>query len=234
MDTQKTLIGVATLLLSAATNAGIIDMGVYQYHEETGLEWLDLSETSGKSINTALTDNPGWAIATELQFQTMFEWYNGTAGADDSILGFIGGTKYSNDPATGQESISLTNDGPSYTSNIFATHFGSSHDSYGGCSHFRWTMGFYKNETTGNLHDGGVVAKDLTCHSSQDLITAFYDSPIIQSTNNYNFGSTFTSTFLVRTATNVPEPSIISLLVAGLISLGLVRRRLKIKSKPLS
>ena len=62
----------AGALLAAPASAAIIDSGNELIDSDSGLIWLDLTETVGKSINTALDDNPGYLLGTTDQVSTLF------------------------------------------------------------------------------------------------------------------------------------------------------------------
>ena len=58
-----------------SVQATLIDQGNYTYDDATGLEWLDLSETAGNSMNTALGNftADGWRIATQAEVLGMYD-----------------------------------------------------------------------------------------------------------------------------------------------------------------
>jgi len=45
----------AALLLSTSTQATLIDNGITTYDDVSGLEWLDLTESTGRSVNNVLS-----------------------------------------------------------------------------------------------------------------------------------------------------------------------------------
>ncbi len=216
----RTLFAVAALAFSSVSSATIVDMGNYQYDDQTGLEWLDLSLTDGLSIGTALAAYSGWTLATQDQFSTMFEWYNGVAGADTSVLGFTG-SGYQNSLSGGYESL-RGSDGASYLSNQFFSDFGITLSTSSGYSEYATAYGWYREGSAVRL--GGVHAIDYY-NSNSDAITAYYDHYYDYS---YLNGHSSVGNFLVRAATTVPEPSVIALLGTGILALGVVRRRRKI------
>lgn len=223
MRKLKVLVGATGLLFATASNSAIIDMGDYQYDDQTNLEWLDLSLTDGISLAQAQTSYSGWTLATESQFRTMFEWYNGVGGGDTSVLGFNDGT-YSNDPL-GVEKLENSSSGQSYLGNSFSSDFGLTR--YFNSIDFETALsyGFYSDDNLNGMYLGGVAATNYFSNNT-DSIRAYYDY-----FNNYNPSNSTTYTndaiglFLVRESTSVSEPSILALMGAGLVGLGFARRR---------
>lgn len=84
---MKRILGIALLLLSAQSNAGIVGLLEYDYLSQgdnlitvdtgTGLQWLDVSYTAGESMlsieSGGLMDD-GWKWATESQIRGLFEY----------------------------------------------------------------------------------------------------------------------------------------------------------------
>lgn len=71
------------LLLAAPASAALVDSSFEMVDTDTGLVWLDLTETLGDSINTALADNPTYTLATTDQVAEMFT----NAGFSDLVAG---------------------------------------------------------------------------------------------------------------------------------------------------
>ena len=88
---MKTLFAVLLFLLALQVNATLIPRdytstgdNLITFDSDTGLEWLDLSETAGMSVAAALAANVGWTLATRVQFSDMFsEVYS----SSDFLLG---------------------------------------------------------------------------------------------------------------------------------------------------
>ena len=75
---QLTLIFAAFIgLATQSANAIFIDNGAYVLDTDTNMEWLKLTATDAMSVNTAAASfaADGWAVATEFQYQTMFDNY---------------------------------------------------------------------------------------------------------------------------------------------------------------
>jgi len=77
------LVGVLTLIVAAPSSAALIDNGNSLIDTATNLEWLDLTETLGLSINDALAANGGYTLATDVQVAQLFT----NAGFSDLIAG---------------------------------------------------------------------------------------------------------------------------------------------------
>lgn len=60
-----------TLLLAPAASAVVVDSGTSILDTGTGLEWLDLTQTLGLSINAALAANPSYSLGTDNQVTTL-------------------------------------------------------------------------------------------------------------------------------------------------------------------
>jgi hypothetical protein len=69
---KLSLLGSLILILGSPASAALIDDGDGVIDMGTNLRWLDLNETLGDSINTALGANPGYDLATDLQVAEMF------------------------------------------------------------------------------------------------------------------------------------------------------------------
>lgn len=232
MEKNKIILGVSILLIvSGQVNAAIIDMGNYQYDESTGLEWLDLSITSGISVSSAISQysNDGWSLATEDQFHVMYSNYDNT-GNDRSVFGYT--KDYDNNSIRGLEYATaggvLKDSDMFYTGNFFedfgitsTIKYDYDSDGHMDASYYS-SYGLYDSGQDHYTFMGGIwtaIFDDGQAFSS-DLIRNYYDYD--------NFYSKTTSingygVFLIR-ETTVPEPSILALMFTGLIGLGVARR----------
>ena len=83
-----TLVG---LTLSLTANAAIVDMGNITRDTATGLDWLDLTETNGRSFNDissklgASQEFDGWRYATADEVQTLWNNLGMPSGTYDSV-----------------------------------------------------------------------------------------------------------------------------------------------------
>ena len=110
MDMKLTngLLCFGALLVSSQVNAALIDNGTSMFDTDTGLEWLDLTQTQGISWNAAEASSyvtiDGYVHATETQVETLFlnagflttnnvnNPLNDSAAAD--LLAFLGCTQF--------------------------------------------------------------------------------------------------------------------------------------------
>jgi len=222
MDTRKFLTAaalVAALTIPTIVNAALIDNGTYTTDTYTGLDWLDLSETSGLSYNDARLLLPEWRYATNPEVENLF-----------SIVfnGFYSTLNLISDPYTG---LSRTEDGTysnqlrdvrNYQALFGVTKWVSATD--------RVTYGLYLDEDNLLKFIGATYDPNYTLYDPLGR-TVIYGTEYTE--NEYfgneltdrTIGSTFAGTYLVRTSA-VPIPSTIWLLGSGLIGLiGLAKRK---------
>ncbi len=67
------MFGLILLLLVAPVHAELVDNGAYTTDTVSGLDWLDLSETSGIAWSEALVEKSGWRHATLTEVTGLFE-----------------------------------------------------------------------------------------------------------------------------------------------------------------
>jgi hypothetical protein len=60
------------LTLASPASALLIDNGISMIDQGTNLEWLDLTQTLGDSVATALANNPAYSIATDVEVLQLF------------------------------------------------------------------------------------------------------------------------------------------------------------------
>jgi hypothetical protein len=79
MNFQTKLAGVSAVVLSllgSGSYAALVDNGASMIDQGTGLEWLDLTQTKGMTVNDALASTfvtvDGYAYATTAQVTTLF------------------------------------------------------------------------------------------------------------------------------------------------------------------
>lgn len=94
-NVYKNLIAVLLILgLISNANAMLIDNGSYSTDESIGLDWLDFTETVGKTYNNSLTIYSGWRMATlyelsrliKISFPGFVDSRNGVSQYSDSII----------------------------------------------------------------------------------------------------------------------------------------------------
>jgi len=98
---KNLLAGLLLLVFVSSANAAIIDNGIYTTDSTSGLDWLDLTETTNKSYNYVSTqfgiagEFEGYRYATGLELNGMIENYTGI-----DLTGIIA-TSWSNDANIG-------------------------------------------------------------------------------------------------------------------------------------
>ena len=89
MNKILTLVG---LTLSLSANAAIVDMGNITRDTATGLDWLDLTETNGRSYNDissklgAGQEFDGWRYASVTEVQVLWSNLGMSNGTNESLL----------------------------------------------------------------------------------------------------------------------------------------------------
>ncbi|MDQ8183179.1 VPDSG-CTERM sorting domain-containing protein [Pelagicoccus sp. SDUM812005] len=93
---KKTLLALALAFSSFQAQAVLIDNGDYTTDTETGLDWLDMSFTIGKTYNDVLSATTGgslsgWRFATTSEFDALISSavgsiYTPTASGNDSSI----------------------------------------------------------------------------------------------------------------------------------------------------
>jgi|GEM_PF-2913582 len=237
MNILKILIAASALAFSSLVSASIIDKGAYQYDTETNLQWLDLSLTDGMSAETALSvfSNDGWVLATEKQFDLMYDNYDGSlvdGSVYASILNYTLGASGTN---IGIELVQTKqyNIIDEWGSNPFMRDFGLTvNDQFdidqNGIvdSHLIGSLGLYQSDVFPDLMQFGGIYYSVSADAYDDL----WD----QATNHVDRVTYIDPTrsqpdygvFLVR---EVPEPSILALMFTGIIGLGIIRRKVSVE-----
>jgi len=215
----KKLLPLLFLFAGFQANATIIEQtdGTldWQYDDQSGLQWLDLTFTDNYSIQSALNLYTGWRLANKSEFQSMFVQYD---VAGDSL---VVGESCAAVVGTGEYSQCVQAGGNNFTHNEFALDFGLTYAFSAPSQYQIESYGFYDDEGTARI--GGVYAIDRVDPQDADVISAWNnygaDYSVIASTGHHQVGQ-----FLVR-AVGVPEPSIIALFALGLVGIGIARRR---------
>lgn len=69
---MKNLIAAGLLFFGAFAQAALVDNGSFTTDTGQGLDWLDLSATSGLSYSEALAANTDWRLATNSEVEALF------------------------------------------------------------------------------------------------------------------------------------------------------------------
>ncbi|MEM9622953.1 MAG: PEP-CTERM sorting domain-containing protein [Pseudomonadota bacterium] len=191
----RLLIVLFALCSAPLSHAVLIDRGIVTFDPTTGYEWLDLTATFGRSYNDVASD----PALTAQGFRHATE-------AEVAVL------------------FASANVTPGTATIATATNF---------IELFGQTANFLPNSTifsfAGGIHDRDPLDTVRISYSSvflQEPNTPAAGSAIgIPSEDPFNtkdFTPSFSGNYLVR---SVPEPSALALLLMGLFSIGLMRRR---------
>lgn len=67
----KKLLLLLNLLFCFSVQSALIDHGHFTYDTDQQLDWLDFTQTEGLSVASALTNNEGWRLATNLEIENL-------------------------------------------------------------------------------------------------------------------------------------------------------------------
>ncbi len=105
---KKTIALLGLSLAALSANAAIQDLGTITRDTETGLEWLDVTETAGMTYNQVITatetgalQGQGWEYATADQFDELIINFGYIA----VTTGCFFGTTHCDIPATEQQEV---------------------------------------------------------------------------------------------------------------------------------
>jgi len=221
--TMKKIIAVALFLVMVQNaNATIIDSGTYLTDTDTGLDWLDVTASQGRTYKDVSNqfgtggDFEGWEYATGNQFNTLVSNYVGLAtpiattekfihaeGAIDGLVSLLGST----------------------LDKVYLDLYGVTYDEKKG-----YVEGEGLDYTAGIIIDTfyvGPVSKAYQVAMIWDydigLLTSDYTKTYNSNIPDYAYNAGWGS-YLVRATSMVPTPATLPLLALGLLGL-LIRRR---------
>ena len=206
MKTLKITSLIIGLIVSTNVNALFIDNGSYTTDSNSGLDWLDLSETANLTMTEALSSNTGWRFASNIEvenlFVSMFDGYYDTAGIGVSMSGM---NEYADQSIDIEHFESLF--GPVQT--IIGPNFENLH-----------TYGYYLDESN-NQRMMGTMSMVDNSYSFSVIYGYQYDLILDENEKGIEFG-----TYLVRDTVAVAEPTTLWLTGVGLLSfIGISKRR---------
>lgn len=234
---MRILIGLLCALTITNVNSTILEQQTngtlnWNFDGLTGLQWLDLTHTFGKSYNQISAEYSGWSIATETQWRSMYCKYGDCTGGDgrvfDQTIGYNDRASDGWEQVVASEITAWLTQPPEFE-NEFGNIF--SNNNY----YDKRTLGFYLNDvdnilTTAedDLRLGGIeyiYRNDGNYIYTKDYIDNLYDygANYGSALTNPDKSNTVTGWYLIR---SVPEPSIIALMLTGIFGLGLARRKL--------
>lgn len=229
MKMQKVIFLLASSIASLAAHAEIIDLGSITRDTNTGLEWLDVTETVNLSYNQVTAQMgsggtyEGWRYATAAEFDQLVSSFGYSAvkkncqygvgycdtllsGDNQSIENFIRtlGDTLNLFYDSNNTAYDVSSNGAGYTFGILGTSFSGS------------------NITRASVADFEAVyrATQAPYSDSPDSVQTAYDV-----TRNKDYASKIDGSFLVRPSA-VPVPAAAWLFGSGLLGLaGLSRKR---------
>jgi len=196
---------------------GAVDHGTYFTDTTSGLDWLDVTASVNRSYSDVSSqfgtggDFDGWRYATAKEFGNMVD---ATTGLNTGISAL--GQIYLNENEVFAELIALlgsTFDEP------YIQNYGMDYEEYYGVpvgKNVDATLGWIDPEGTSDHWFARIMDDDLYAYNEDYVSTLGRRSPV----PTYSMGS-----YLVRNSGQVPEPSVIALLVIGLAGFGVLRHK---------
>ncbi len=188
---------IVALIISTDVSALLIDNGSYTTDSESGLDWLDLTETIGMSYND---------VSSQFGYGGLFEgWQYATRNEISTLINAAGGDGIYNGWSTSNNGIVIP----------LLELWGSTNGQYESRVLTGDSAGY------GNVYFVGLFDDPSYYYSStSDSISMFDDMifPVL-------FGSPVLGSALVRSTVSVPEPTTMWLLGVGVFVLsGAIRR----------
>lgn len=211
MKILVTTFAILTMAVSGTASSSIIDNGLYTTDTQSGLDWLDLSDTVGLSYDyvsnqlDAGGDFEGWHYANGDQFNDLWSTLTGTTL--DGTYGY----QYANNSSALES---------------YQNIFGITREFFDTSGQQpivtdRQSLGLISDDATPGRKWAASILDD-TLDDSNDYFKAHSMQYGLFETRDY-LGS-----WLVRdTAVTVPEPSIIALFSFGLVGMTFIQRKNK-------
>lgn len=209
----KTIFGLAAgFVFATNTYANIVDQGSYLTDTSSNLDWLDVTETFGKSYDYVNSQfgvvglYAGWRYATGDEFNTLLSNFTGT-----TITGY-GVVNQETDLIDGL--VLMLGNYASFANVYYAAGFISDTPQ---TSSNRYLAGICDNDNQNAQCMLGAGGQDVSVAHLTDVSPSYAQ---------HNIGS-----FLVRAAvTNVPEPTTTTLIGLGIAAMTFRRRKYKFQT----
>jgi len=203
-------------------HATIIDNGTYT--TVNGLDFMDLIETTDKSIEQAETIYPDWHVASHLEMQHLYQaFFTYNLSGPDSILGVESPVNMSDDINAPQWNTEFADS--DYASMLFHEYFGVTDGGW-----LENTIGIEVGlmEMSHGVYKDGIDIKGVMI-----AVEDYYDPTTLDKifkttyTCTSSCSSPYAGVFMVREnsqLSNIPEPSAFALICLGLLGFGVYHR----------
>jgi hypothetical protein len=233
---KKYLIAFTMLTLSGFSNAGLITDYTLDApsnivtNSDSGLEWLQWTETVGKSIDWFNTDaeaqalrDAGWGLASNIQMAGLF-----------NDFGF-GGVVWDDDENTGQfvrtgtdGNIELSTDIDLIFISLFGDTYAESGDKHGVVENpLQYAKALFGNDADNDTKYNLAIVRDdyAVIRERSGILGQINGNAELHADGpRYNSYSSYYGLALVKVV-DVPEPESIALMLLGLFGVAATRRR---------
>ncbi len=228
LKSKKWFVGVLAAGLSSVAMAGLsaADLstqgdGLLTLDSQTGLAWLDLSQTMGQSLNQVVAANwlaQGFRLATQQDVADLLA--HGAAQAP--FLALLGGVPASSSQGDKSTVLKAVVGGDRASSDVLVPVLTVLETVYSSTSlpSYPYSPAFSDAIASGEVLYGGVIAgRDPSAPEAGVYVRQLVSPTMIDTV------SPDTGVFLVKSTPAVPEPSAWVLMALGLLGLGFVTRR---------